>query len=417
MPRLAPSLIRRAARLSPHLAALLPACRTVATARSELRWIREHALASSSGAGAGADEEARVARLVARRGRGEPLQYVLGSQPFAGLDIRCAKGVLIPRAETEAWAGMLGDLVFSSLDYGEGGGGDVRIADLCAGTGCIGLSLYARGMALRRERGGGEKTGRGVVGRDSPPGVRVFGLDIEPRAVRLARRNLLHNFHAPSLLFSERSNHTTSPAVTFQQADIFADEWMTSLDAADTAPRTRRIDVLVSNPPYISHRGFATDTGRSVRNYEPKLALVPPPLPIRASNSTTTGSGTAPEDVFYTRLLDLASTLRPRVAAFEVGDMGQALRVAEMAIARRLGEEEEGRTGVGGEAPGWEIVEIWRDWPDCRPGDDERDGVRVGGRMVPVRGSGHGRVVFLAEGGIMRSRYANRGCRREVYEV
>lgn len=38
-----------------------------------------------------------MAKLARRRARGEPLQYLLGSQPFGELDIKCGKGVLIPR--------------------------------------------------------------------------------------------------------------------------------------------------------------------------------------------------------------------------------------------------------------------------------------------------------------------------------
>ncbi|KAI1125996.1 S-adenosyl-L-methionine-dependent methyltransferase [Nemania abortiva] len=441
MPRLAPSLFRRAGRISPHLATLLPACRTIESAQAELRWIRAHALSASqsraegsgSGSGPGSDGrgrgrgktqmEARVARLVERRGTGEPLQYVLGSQPFADLDVRCKKGVLIPRPETEAWASTLADLVFSSSGYwrkGEGGnegregeGQELRILDLCSGTGCIGLSLYARGTALRQR------------GDNTPLGLRLFGFDLEPRAVRLARRNLLRNFRDSS----------THNAVAFQKADIFTDEWMARLEDVESSSRKnedeskevrlRRIDLLVSNPPYISQRGFATDTGRSVRNYEPKLALVPPSPISTATPSASTPC--APEDVFYARLLDIAAVLRPRIAVFEVGDMRQAVRVAEMAIARSPGEGQavdksgDGNGDGDGDEPNesrgprWDVVEIWRDWPDWRPEDAEEDLVLVGGREVPVRGSGHGRVVFLVEGAMMRNRYTNRGFRREVY--
>ncbi|KAI0100783.1 S-adenosyl-L-methionine-dependent methyltransferase [Nemania sp. FL0031] len=461
MPRLAPSLFRRAGHISPHLATLLPACRTIAAAQAELRWIRTHvvgpsqprAAPSTSGASAGLDKiststtgmmsaetEARISRLVARRGRGEPLQYVLGSQPFADLDIRCAKGVLIPRPETEAWASMLADLVFSSSGLGgrgESGGvegsreeskEEIRILDLCSGTGCIGLSLYAHGMALRGRNDVKGVDGR-IVSRDNAAGVRVFGFDVEARAVRLARRNLLRNFCGPRPSFPHAQQNNTveaaEKAVTFRQADIFTDGWMASLEGADARleplrrkhqewdkeSRPRKIDILVSNPPYISQRGFATDTGRSVRNYEPKLALVPPPVPLSPASTAC-----APEDIFYARLLDIADNIRPRIAAFEVGDMKQAIRVAKMAISRSqpIGPVE-GQTVSGDRSKRWGVVEIWRDWPDCRPEDEEDDVVLVDGREVHVRGSGHGRVVFLVEGQMMRNRYTNRGFRREVY--
>ncbi|RYC56677.1 hypothetical protein CHU98_g9530 [Xylaria longipes] len=366
----------------------------------------------------------------------------------------CEKGVLIPRPETEAWASMLADLALSSRDHihivDEGKDGeDVRILDLCSGTGCIGLSLYARGMALRRRgasegkgKGKGMGKGEGAVARSNPP-LRVFGFDVEPRAVRLGRKNLRHNFsrrhlsppgHIDIIIIIEEE--AVKQAVTFEQADIFTDEWMASLEhnnnndnpsskyedededehkAPSRRRRRRRIDVLVSNPPYVSQRGFETDTGRNVRNYEPKLALVPSPSP-------SPSPACAPEDIFYARLLEIADTLRPRIAAFEVGDMAQAIRVVEMAIARRCrhlhpdsSSSSQREDGEDGDAARWDVLEIWRDWPDCLPSDAEEDGILVCGRKVPVRGSGHGRVVFLSEGPILRNRFTNRGFRRAFY--
>lgn len=98
MPRLTPLALRRAARLSPHAATLLPACRDLPSARNELRWIREHVAAHPNYR----DEsrltaELRVAALCRRRGRGEPLQYVLGTAPFGPLEVVCLPGVMIPR--------------------------------------------------------------------------------------------------------------------------------------------------------------------------------------------------------------------------------------------------------------------------------------------------------------------------------
>ncbi|KAI0421969.1 S-adenosyl-L-methionine-dependent methyltransferase [Xylaria grammica] len=460
MPRLAPSIFRRAGRISPHLVTLLPSCRTIESAQIELRWIRRHVLHSprpraephvnvlSPPNGEGRDRarphrvrarigarqrlsensrlhatsrkditEDLIARLVARRGAGEPLQYVLGTQPFGDLDILCEKGVLIPRPETEAWASMLGDLMLALFhhDSAEGKGERLRVLDLCSGTGCIGLSLYNHAMALARHR----------------PPLRLFGFDVEARAVRLARKNMLHNFGGRRPLLPHHNGvpdaDAVEGAITFRQADVFTDEWMQYLDNAkaprrgdgDEQDQSRRINILVSNPPYISQRGFEVDTGRNVRNYEPKIALVPPgpsSLPLQAVDGTC-----APEDIFYARLLDIADVLRPRVAAFEVGDMRQAIRVVEMAIARtrpkhRLSvdqnSEKEGNEQM---ASRWDVLEIWRDWPYCQPSDTEDDVVRVCSREVPLRGSGHGRVVFLVEGQMLRNRFTNLGFRRQFY--
>ncbi|KAK5631107.1 hypothetical protein RRF57_006822 [Xylaria bambusicola] len=418
MPRLEPSLFRHAGRISPHLATLLPACRTIESAQSELRWIRQHVDAASHLPQSGRDARLTrrhrassglrrnrggvagpvdaVARLVARRGAGEPLQYVLGSQPFVDLDILCEKGVLIPRPETEAWVSKLADMVFSAPIRRPDEEGtvieDLRVLDLCSGTGCIGLSLYMYGLTELGRR-------RQMMTRQGAPPLRVFGFDVEPRAVRLAKKNLAHNFRGQrlgSLNHGCYSEEMVQKAVTFRQADIFTDEWMKYLDEADAVryenerDRTRRVDILVSNPPYISQRGFEVDTGRSVRNYEPKIALVPAKL----SSSTSC----APEDIFYKRLLDIADTLLPRIAVFEVGDMKQAIRVVEMAVVRSRSEQHLDRDGTEQKeqaASGWDVLEIWRDSPDCQFSNNEEQVVLVCDREVPVRGMGHGRVVFL----------------------
>ncbi|KAI0169613.1 S-adenosyl-L-methionine-dependent methyltransferase [Hypoxylon sp. FL1284] len=351
MPRLPPSLLRRAHSISPHLAALLPACRDLASARNELRWIREHVvdlLASKYRGGPRAQkppsgyDHRLLACLCRRRGQGHPLQYVLGSQPFGDLDIECRPGVLIPRPETEAWAAHLAAVVRRNVEA-DVAGEQLRVLDLCTGTGCVALLLYR----LLQWHGG--------------PRLLVRGVDVEPRAVALGRRNVARNERL--LMLSPPSS------LEFLGADIFASEWLEQLPA---------VDVLVSNPPYVSARGFARATARSVRNHEPKRALVPPP-------TSPTAEGTRPEDVFYVRLLKVAETLRPRFAVFEVGDLEQGRRVAQMAIERFERDENDGAVKV----------EIWRDWPDMRPCEDEAESVEIDGRQVPVQGSGNGRAVFI----------------------
>ncbi|KAI1103262.1 S-adenosyl-L-methionine-dependent methyltransferase [Jackrogersella minutella] len=354
MPRLPPSLFRRAHKISPHLPALLPTCRDLVSAQNELRWIREHACKTppQPHKGARENEEALVAKLCRARGSGVPLQYLLGTQPFGALEIKCRRGVLIPRPETEAWASRLADVVRADAGVDARG---AKVLDLCSGSGCVALLLYS---LLRR----------------SFPGLSVRGFDVEPKAVGLARENLVYNTRLGLLEGAEGR-------VGFGEADIFADGWLEELLSADdkeTAEGMKRgagpVDVLVSNPPYISAEGFNRDTARSVRNYEPKLALVPPLLKDRMS--TPDGR---PEDIFYVRLLGLVEVLRPRFTVLEVGDLKQALEVVEMAISRLDGVK----------------VEIWRDWPDVTPGINEPASERVRGVEVPYRGSGSGRAVFI----------------------
>lgn len=88
-----------------------------------------------------------------------------------------------------------------------------------------------------------------------------------------------------------------------------------------------RIDVVVANPPYISQRGFERETARSVRNYEPALALV---------------GG----DMFYGPVARIAHRVGAKVVLVEVGGWEQAERVRRAWVDN--GE--------------WEGVHIWLDY-------------------------------------------------------
>lgn len=99
-----------------------------------------------------------------------------------------------------------------------------------------------------------------------------------------------------------------------------------------------------------------------------------------------------PEDVFYARLLDIGARKGARVMLFEVGDLAQALRVVRMALEHR-GLQSKGSAAVV------VVVEIWRDWPDAAPLENEVTSrvVKAGEESIEVkiRGSGHGRSVFI----------------------
>lgn len=73
--------------------------------------------------------------MVLRRTRGEPLQYILGEWEFYGYPFKVGEGVLIPRQDTE----LLTEIAEGYLKK-KGG----LIADLCAGSGCVGISLARR---------------------------------------------------------------------------------------------------------------------------------------------------------------------------------------------------------------------------------------------------------------------------------
>lgn len=71
-----------------------------------------------------------------RRLAGEPIAYIIGEWDFMGLRFFVNPAALIPRVDTE----MLAQLAISRLKEHPG---HTRVLDLCAGTGCVGLSIAA----------------------------------------------------------------------------------------------------------------------------------------------------------------------------------------------------------------------------------------------------------------------------------
>lgn len=149
-----------------------------------------------------------------------PLQYLLGSTPFAGLEILVRAPILIPRPETEEWICNLIDQLHPFKQE------PLWILDLCTGSGCIALALA-----------------------DALPKARVYATDINDAALELARENARHN-HIPN--------------VTFLRSDLF-----------NEISSTFKFDIIVSNPPYIDERSWNT-LEPSVRNWEDKNALIAP---------------------------------------------------------------------------------------------------------------------------------------------
>lgn len=166
-----------------------------------------------------ADELALMHESVARRGRGEPLQYVTGEMPFRHIVMRCEKGVLIPRPETE----ILVDACLERLSQVDA----PRVLEVGTGTGCIALSLATE-----------------------HPGTRVIATDISPRAVALATRN--------------RDALNLGDVVEIVECDLTA-------GVPDALMGT--FDLLVSNPPYIPTEVLETEVPPEVKDHEPHLAL------------------------------------------------------------------------------------------------------------------------------------------------
>jgi release factor glutamine methyltransferase len=162
-----------------------------------------------------AGELAGYRALIARRAAGEPTQYLTGTREFYGRTFRVEPSTLIPRPETE----LLVQAVLRALPDD----GDLRVLDLCTGTGCVGVTL-----ALERPR------------------ARIIATDLSPEAAALARAN------AEALGAGAR--------VEVRSGDLFA-------PVEGEAP----FDVVVANPPYVAHAEMPT-LPPEVRR-EPALAL------------------------------------------------------------------------------------------------------------------------------------------------
>ena len=161
------------------------------------------------------DETIRTAFFdrVKRRSSGEPLQYILGAWPFCGNVFRVREGVLIPRPETE----FLAEKAISLLPE------NAVLFDVCAGTGCIGLSVAC-----------------------SRPDVQVY---------------LFEKYDAPFTCL--RENILVHSA---QNAHAVLCDMLENVPQGLPAP-----DAIVSNPPYIPASQMPT-LSREVRR-EPREAL------------------------------------------------------------------------------------------------------------------------------------------------
>ncbi|WP_281883207.1 peptide chain release factor N(5)-glutamine methyltransferase [Paenibacillus sp. YYML68] len=235
----------------------------------------------------------RWQQLLERKAAGEPVQYMIGEQEFYGLPFRVSPAVLIPRPETE--------LLVEEL---------VRLGKRMWPETCEGREQLVHGQELEDAA----SAGRGTVSRlgNSPtvcdigtgsgaiavtiatqcPGWRVLASDLSEAALKQAQHNAELNGVADRIEWSE--------------GDLLQ-PWI---------ERAERIDLLVSNPPYIpdsDENGLQPE----VRLYEPHMALF----------------GGADGLTLYRRMVAQLHELPqlPRVVGFEVGQ-GQAEAVRELLL-------------------------------------------------------------------------------------
>ncbi len=202
----------------------------IANAVQEARWLlayalemRHHELASRTEQSVTAERLARVMAVVRRRESREPLQYILGTQEFCGLEFSVTPAVLIPRPETEL-------LIQETVREGGFAAGAVLV-DVGTGSGCVAVTLAT------------------ILG-----GMRIFALDCSHDALSVAKGN------------AER--HGVSDKIVWLKGDLLSP--LREYSVAGT------VDAIVSNPPYIAESEWA-GLQPEVRDYEPRQALLAGP--------------------------------------------------------------------------------------------------------------------------------------------
>lgn len=173
-----------------------------------------------SAGGVDPDAATRFLKLARRRRASKPLQYLEGSTQFGPLELIADSRALVPRPETE----QLWELASQTAAANQ----PRFIVDLCTGSGNLALAL-----------------------KHEFPEATVYGTDVSPEALALAAENGAH----------------TGLAVEWRAGDLFS----------ALPPELReRVDLLVSNPPYLAEAELA-GLPADVRDHEPRGALTSGP--------------------------------------------------------------------------------------------------------------------------------------------
>lgn len=149
--------------------------------------------------------EAYIARII----EGEPIQYILGTQEFMGIEFLVNKNVLIPQPDTEI---LVEETIKLAKTMNK-----PKILDLCTGSGAIAVAI-----------------------KKYMPEAKVWASDISKEALKIAKQN-------------DKENR-----IKFIESNLFENI-------------KEKFDIIVSNPPYIKTEEIKT-LSKEVQN-EPKLAL------------------------------------------------------------------------------------------------------------------------------------------------
>ena len=160
--------------------------------------------------------------LIEKRKTGYPLSYLLKEKEFYDLSFYIEEGVLVPRPDTE----ILVDWVINTAVevYGNQ---PINIVDLGTGSGCIGITLaYHLKDAV------------------------IYAVDLDEKALKVTEKNILR--------------HNLNDRVVLCKGDM--------LEAIKALQLEEKVDIIVSNPPYIPSEDIE-ELQVEVRGYEPRKAL------------------------------------------------------------------------------------------------------------------------------------------------
>lgn len=164
------------------------------------------------------DEELKCFNeMINDRLNGRPIAYIVKNREFMALDFYVEEGVLIPRPDTES-------LVEEVIELSKGMK-DVTIVDIGTGSGAISVSLakYIKNSY-------------------------VYSLDISDKALSIGKKNAVNN--------------EVDDKIEFIKSDVFT----------GIKDRNLKLDIIVSNPPYIKKEDIKT-LHTQVKDYEPYIAL------------------------------------------------------------------------------------------------------------------------------------------------
>jgi len=161
--------------------------------------------------------------FLKRRANQEPIQYITGETEFYSLKFKVNRYTLIPRPETEILVDKIIETctkTFSQLNK-------ILVLDIGTGSGNIAISIAK-----------------------NVQNAFISGIDINAEALKIATHNA--------------QVHNVQDQIQFRLADVFDDNFFIKL--------TNKIDIVVSNPPYISQEEFDA-LPIEVKHFEPYIAL------------------------------------------------------------------------------------------------------------------------------------------------